>query len=304
MPTNDGRLNSPWMPFESNQIEQKSNGDFRVKDEYLDGFVSTATQQLQQQVTDLAASVAALQMGTGTTGATQAIDCAALNPRMFLRNADGSDGAQVTEITTSVLHNLYIDLVDSNGVYVGTNVPVAGRLSVVNGMGSEVFDNSDNPPTNKYIYTPPSSGSGVIEFTVGANDAMGNLQLCSFTFPINVVFAGLSSAGMTPMIIQANDISESNYGEADFEGMTGEPSFWENAAANGVTSVGTYHGRRAVRIDLRPFPSQTSRPSTRSLGNFNLPSGTTAYRVMFDICLLYTSPSPRDRQKSRMPSSA
>ena len=26
--------------------------------------------------------------------------------------------------------------------------------------------------------------------------------------------------------------------------------------------------------------------------------------VMFKICLLYTSPSPRDRQKSRMPSSA
>ena len=25
---------------------------------------------------------------------------------------------------------------------------------------------------------------------------------------------------------------------------------------------------------------------------------------MFDFCLLYTSPSPRDRQKSRMPSSA
>ena len=26
--------------------------------------------------------------------------------------------------------------------------------------------------------------------------------------------------------------------------------------------------------------------------------------VMVDLCLLYTSPSPRDRQKSRMPSSA
>ena len=26
--------------------------------------------------------------------------------------------------------------------------------------------------------------------------------------------------------------------------------------------------------------------------------------VVLDICLLYTSPSPRDRQKSRMPSSA
>ena len=27
-------------------------------------------------------------------------------------------------------------------------------------------------------------------------------------------------------------------------------------------------------------------------------------RGLFNICLLYTSPSPRDRQKSRMPSSA
>ena len=26
--------------------------------------------------------------------------------------------------------------------------------------------------------------------------------------------------------------------------------------------------------------------------------------VVLDVCLLYTSPSPRDRQKSRMPSSA
>ena len=43
-----------------------------------------------------------------------------------------------------------------------------------------------------------------------------------------------------------------------------------------------------------------------------LPSGTTAQRPTspstgewrYNTCLLYTSPSPRDRQKSRMPSSA
>ena len=29
-----------------------------------------------------------------------------------------------------------------------------------------------------------------------------------------------------------------------------------------------------------------------------------AYLALFSDCLLYTSPSPRDRQKSRMPSSA
>ena len=34
-------------------------------------------------------------------------------------------------------------------------------------------------------------------------------------------------------------------------------------------------------------------------------SGTiTGYQAQVDACLLYTSPSPRDRQKSRMPSSA
>ena len=30
----------------------------------------------------------------------------------------------------------------------------------------------------------------------------------------------------------------------------------------------------------------------------------TGYRLLSEICLLYTSPSPRDRTRSRMPSSA
>ena len=35
-----------------------------------------------------------------------------------------------------------------------------------------------------------------------------------------------------------------------------------------------------------------------------LPQKTPVWKRLIDICLLYTSPSPRDRQKSRMPSSA
>ena len=34
------------------------------------------------------------------------------------------------------------------------------------------------------------------------------------------------------------------------------------------------------------------------------PEATALWRSHFTNCLLYTSPSPRDRQKSRMPSSA
>ena len=38
--------------------------------------------------------------------------------------------------------------------------------------------------------------------------------------------------------------------------------------------------------------------------NFGLLSGAGARWLLIAVCLLYTSPSPRDRQKSRMPSSA
>ena len=40
------------------------------------------------------------------------------------------------------------------------------------------------------------------------------------------------------------------------------------------------------------------------VGNKNLYVESEDYIVMIVACLLYTSPSPRDRQKSRMPSSA
>ena len=35
-----------------------------------------------------------------------------------------------------------------------------------------------------------------------------------------------------------------------------------------------------------------------------VPASPTRSAVLFDLCLLYTSPSPRDRTRSRMPSSA
>ena len=54
-----------------------------------------------------------------------------------------------------------------------------------------------------------------------------------------------------------------------------------------------------------------TRLKVHSDGAFELPEGTVypaLYRLegagLLTSCLLYTSPSPRDRQKSRMPSSA
>ena len=42
----------------------------------------------------------------------------------------------------------------------------------------------------------------------------------------------------------------------------------------------------------------------RGRANWNPALETENLVAMCDVCLLYTSPSPRDRQKSRMPSSA
>ena len=49
-------------------------------------------------------------------------------------------------------------------------------------------------------------------------------------------------------------------------------------------------GHPVVRVELTPFQIKTCMDE--------------AVGTMYNHCLLYTSPSPRDRQKSRMPSSA
>ena len=45
-----------------------------------------------------------------------------------------------------------------------------------------------------------------------------------------------------------------------------------------------------------------SSPKAIAYWNYNVSNGSRFYLSL--VCLLYTSPSPRDRQKSRMPSSA
>ena len=57
------------------------------------------------------------------------------------------------------------------------------------------------------------------------------------------------------------------------------------------------------RINLMKMREQ---PMSIALGSFNVIKNRIIANenAMIEICLLYTSPSPRDRQKYRMPSSA
>ena len=64
-------------------------------------------------------------------------------------------------------------------------------------------------------------------------------------------------------------------------------------------------------MSLRPtLETRQAQPTMEGAGvklhrafGFQDPSELDPF-LLFDDCLLYTSPSPRDRQKSRMPSSA
>ena len=53
-----------------------------------------------------------------------------------------------------------------------------------------------------------------------------------------------------------------------------------------------------------PNAALVPRPSVLSLAIKEKAALYAAYMPFLKHCLLYTSPSPRDRQKSRMPSSA
>ena len=55
--------------------------------------------------------------------------------------------------------------------------------------------------------------------------------------------------------------------------------------------------KQNIRIKLRAYDNKILDASTEEIVN-------TVKRTGATICLLYTSPSPRDRTRSRMPSSA
>ena len=81
-----------------------------------------------------------------------------------------------------------------------------------------------------------------------------------------------------------------------------------------VTSLGDrlenehrfYTNAGTILVAINPYEWRPELYSANVMAKYRNPTGSDAPLPphLYQTCLLYTSPSPRDRQKSRMPSSA
>ena len=112
------------------------------------------------------------------------------------------------------------------------------------------------------------------------------------------------------LTIQANEVTETNNAKVYFTSQDHKGNFrvGDNFLVdldNGRTSFdieSIFASNSTVRIK-DANNTVTIQPGQINLDNVNI-SGNTLETTRSNICLLYTSPSPRDRTRSRMPSSA
>ena len=148
---------------------------------------------------------------------------------------------------------------------------------------------------------------------VGARENNSNFYIGSVTSEPSQIF---SPAGDLPVSEFGAEVQAPVYGPSElaqlYEGPNREIRLGANAPAyadgggleGGLTWVSPkYKGNAGKKVGIGgevTNPDENFRPSSY----VTTESTNIAFRNGSIICLLYTSPSPRDRQKSRMPSSA
>ena len=88
-----------------------------------------------------------------------------------------------------------------------------------------------------------------------------------------------------------NGIGKNYLSNSNIEALTTEPRQFQAPQKDGEPFV---KGRYFHQLILEPEKAK----------DFHIVDTTSRSTKVYKDCLLYTSPSPRDRQKSRMPSSA
>ena len=161
-------------------------------------------------------------------------------------------------------------------------------------------------------------------FVLSPDEDKQDLRVCERVLSGNALFDGMQPYAMCygghqfgNWAGQLGDGRAINLGEIEArssEANSGEPMTWQLQLKGAGRTPYSRHadGLAVLRSSIREYLCSESMhylgiPTTRALSLCL--TGDSVERDMFydgrpQICLLYTSPSPRDRQKSRMPSSA
>ena len=99
--------------------------------------------------------------------------------------------------------------------------------------------------------------------------------------------------------IKLNAQTEPMYSQYMYNMLSINPAYAGNREALGLSVF-----YRNQWVDLPGAPQTKSATIDGSINDNRVGLGLQMYDDRLGVCLLYTSPSPRDRQKSRMPSSA
>ena len=134
-----------------------------------------------------------------------------------------------------------------------------------------------------------------LEANLGPGDPQPNGETAPAGSPPQLLLEGL---GPITIFVGANNSGKSRLMREAFRSLTFE--YIKGGGGNGTAGRLSDLSRRVMR-HINPKAEQTPR---RTLGGSWHSIGDFDYLEQRIPCLLYTSPSPRDRQKSRMPSSA
>ena len=105
--------------------------------------------------------------------------------------------------------------------------------------------------------------------------------------------------------VQGNTISWSSSGLMGFKGSRKSTPYAAQLAAEDAGKKASEHGLKNVDVEVSGPGSgrESALRALQSIG-FNITSIRDVTPIPHNGCLLYTSPSPRDMRRSRMPSSA
>ena len=183
------------------------------------------------------------------------------------------------------------NLLTENNFIIVNDVPTANFTSSINGTAATFTNNSSNATSYSWDFgdgnsstdfspTHTYSSDGTYTVVMAATNDCGSV---TFTETVTIstapaaAFSSNVTSGCAPLTVQFSNQSSTN------------SVSWSWSFPGGTPSTST-----------DPNPTVVY----NSAGTFNVTLEVTNGTGVTDICLLYTSPSPRDQRGSRMPSSA